>query len=129
MREKKWAAQSVLRSRVQILLGVSFLLNFFFLIQFWHRCQNDLFKGKLECLLFHWFGFRLKGDNRRELPPQPLYFHLLITRGPMGNFFTLYLLNHVCFTKAFVSWAISLALNREWLFAFVKGSLHQEMIF
>ena len=30
MRDKKWAAQSVLGSRVQVLLGVRFLLNFFF---------------------------------------------------------------------------------------------------
>ena len=49
MRDKKQAVQTVLGSRVQLLLEVSFLLNFFSVIQFWHRCQNDLFMEELGC--------------------------------------------------------------------------------
>ena len=48
MRDKKWAAQSVLGSRVQVLLEVSFFAEFFSLIQFWQIWQNDLFKENLE---------------------------------------------------------------------------------
>ena len=31
--------------------GKFFAEFFFSLIQFWHRCQNDLFKGKLDYLV------------------------------------------------------------------------------
>ena len=50
VRHERQEVSSTVSPRVESSNPVSFLLNFFSLIQFWHRCQNDLFKGKLDYL-------------------------------------------------------------------------------
>ena len=67
MREKEWAAWSVLGSRVQVLSEVIFFLNFFSLIQFWQIWQNDLFTENLDWLdgLYSW---SMKLWMRQHLP-------------------------------------------------------------
>ena len=49
--EGQEVSSTVLGSRVQLLLEVSFLLIFFSLIQFWQIWQNDLFTENLDCNL------------------------------------------------------------------------------
>ena len=53
-KNKKWALQTVLGSRIQVLLEVGFLLYFSALIQFWQIWQNDLFAENLDYHLCYW---------------------------------------------------------------------------